>query len=92
VKGGGRYYRELPTDTPAHCPRRSWNSSLADRELQRGISRKRLCLYAQVRETLDQFEVTLSAGVVSDAQTAYAVPELRAGGAAWVLRRDRHFR
>jgi putative hydrolase of the HAD superfamily len=49
-------------------------------ELQRGISRKRLCLYPQVRETLDQLKTRYRLAVVSDAQTAYAVPELRAVG------------
>jgi putative hydrolase of the HAD superfamily len=49
-------------------------------ELQRGICRKRLCLYPQVRETLDQLKTRYRLAVVSDAQTAYAVPELRAVG------------
>jgi len=49
-------------------------------EMQRGISRKRLCLYPQVRETLDQLKPRYRLAVVSDAQTAYAVPELRAVG------------
>ena len=49
-------------------------------EMQRGISRKRLCLYPQVQETLDQLKPRYRLAVVSDAQTAYAIPELRAVG------------
>src|SRR5437588_1533845 len=49
-------------------------------ELQRGIARKQLRLYPQVQETLDQLRSHYSMAVVSDAQSAYAVPELRAVG------------
>ena len=49
-------------------------------ELHRGIARKRLRLYPQVQETLDQLYSHYSMAVVSDAQSAYAVPELRAVG------------
>jgi putative hydrolase of the HAD superfamily len=51
-------------------------------ELHRGISRKRLRLYPQVQETLDQLRPHYRMAVVSDAQSAFAVPELRAVGLA----------
>jgi putative hydrolase of the HAD superfamily len=49
-------------------------------ELQRGISRKRLCLFPQVLEVLSQLRERYPLAVVSDAQSAYALPELRAVG------------
>lgn len=49
-------------------------------ELQRGISRKRLTLFPQVLEVLSQLRERYPLAVVSDAQSAYALPELRAVG------------
>jgi putative hydrolase of the HAD superfamily len=49
-------------------------------ELHRGISRKRLSLFPQVLEVLNQLKERYRLAVVSDAQSAYAVPELRALG------------
>ncbi len=49
-------------------------------ELHRGIARKRLRLYPQVREVLDQLRPYYPMAIVSDAQSAYAVPELYATG------------
>jgi putative hydrolase of the HAD superfamily len=49
-------------------------------ELHRGIARKRLRPYPQVQETLDQLHSYYHMAIVSDAQSAYAVPELRAVG------------
>jgi putative hydrolase of the HAD superfamily len=49
-------------------------------ELQRGISRKRLILFPQVLEVLSQLKEHYLLAVVSDAQSAYALPELRAVG------------
>jgi putative hydrolase of the HAD superfamily len=49
-------------------------------ELHRGIARKRLRLYPGVQETLDQLRLHYRMAIVSDAQSAYAVPELRAVG------------
>jgi len=49
-------------------------------ELHRGIARKRLRPYPLVQETLDQLRSRFPMAVVSDAQSAYAVPELRAVG------------
>ena len=49
-------------------------------ELQRGISRKRLSLFPQAQEVLAQLKQRYSLAAVSDAQSAYAIPELRAVG------------
>jgi putative hydrolase of the HAD superfamily len=67
------YTRSLPAEKLEQLP-------LVIAELQRGVSRKRLCLYPQVRETLDQLKARYRLAVVSDAQAAFAVPELRAVG------------
>jgi putative hydrolase of the HAD superfamily len=49
-------------------------------ELHRALARKRLALYPDVRAVLDTLRRHYTLGVVSDAQSAYAVPELRAVG------------
>jgi putative hydrolase of the HAD superfamily len=49
-------------------------------ELQRGICRKRLSLFPQVLEALNQLKERYRLAAVSDAQSAWAVPELRAVG------------
>jgi putative hydrolase of the HAD superfamily len=67
------YTRSLPSEKREHLP-------LLLAELHRGIARKRLRLYPQVQETLDQLRSHYRLGVVSDAQSAYAVPELYALG------------
>jgi putative hydrolase of the HAD superfamily len=51
-------------------------------ELQRGISRKRLVPYPQTREILEQLKTRHRLAVVSDAQSAWGLPELRATGLA----------
>jgi putative hydrolase of the HAD superfamily len=51
-------------------------------ELQRGISRKRLLAFPQVQETLAQLKPRHPLAIVSDAQSAYGLPELRAVGLA----------
>jgi putative hydrolase of the HAD superfamily len=51
-------------------------------ELQRGISRKRLLAYPQTLEVLEQLKKTHVLAIVSDAQSAYSVPELRQAGLA----------
>ncbi|MGA2130690.1 MAG: HAD family hydrolase [Bryobacteraceae bacterium] len=51
-------------------------------ELQRGICRKRLAAFPQAQEVLAQVKTSHSLAVVSDAQSAYALPELRAAGLA----------
>ena len=65
------YTRSLPTEKLEQLP-------LFLAELHRGIARKRLRLYPQVQETLDQLRSRYSMAVVSDAQSAYAIPELYA--------------
>ncbi len=67
------YTRALPSEKREQLP-------LFLAELHRGIARKRLHLYPQVQETLDQLCSLYHMAVVSDAQSAYAVPELRAVG------------
>ncbi len=67
------YTRSLPSEKREHLP-------LFLAELHRGIARKRLRPYPQVQETLDQLRSLYHMAVVSDAQSAYAVPELRAVG------------
>lgn len=67
------YTRSLPSEKREQLP-------LFLAELHRGISRKRLRLYPQVQETLDQLRPHYRMAVVSDAQSAFAVPELRAVG------------
>jgi putative hydrolase of the HAD superfamily len=51
-------------------------------ELQRGISRKRLVAFPQTHEILAQLKTRYRLAIVSDAQTVYGVPELRAAGLA----------
>ncbi|MDP8981750.1 MAG: HAD family hydrolase [Acidobacteriota bacterium] len=51
-------------------------------EMQRGISRKRLCAYPQAPEVLAQLKKHYLLAIVSDAQSAYGLPELRAAGLA----------
>lgn len=69
------YTRSLPSEKREQLP-------LFLAELHRGISRKRLRLYPQVQETLDQLRPHYRMAVVSDAQSAFAVPELREVGLA----------
>jgi putative hydrolase of the HAD superfamily len=49
-------------------------------ELHRALSHKRLELYPGVREVLDELGKHYALGIVTDAQSAYAVPELRTVG------------
>ncbi len=70
---GSDYTRTLPPEKLAQLP-------LFLAELHRGIARKRLRLFPQVQETLDLLRTHYRMAVVSDAQSAYAVPELRAVG------------
>jgi putative hydrolase of the HAD superfamily len=51
-------------------------------ELQRGISRKRLVAFPQTQEILTQLKTRYPLAVVSDAQSAYGLAELRAAGLA----------
>ena len=51
-------------------------------ELQRGISRKRLVAFPNTQEILGQLKKRYRLAIVSDAQSAYGVAELRAVGLA----------
>ncbi len=70
---GSDYTRTLPSEKLEQM-------ALFLAELHRGIARKKLRLYPQVQETLDQLRTHYQMAIVSDAQSAYAVPELRAVG------------
>ncbi len=70
---GSDFTRSLP-------PRKLQQLPLFLAELQRGISRKRLILFPQVLEVLNQLTEHYLLAVVSDAQSAWALPELRAVG------------
>jgi putative hydrolase of the HAD superfamily len=49
-------------------------------ELHRALSHKRLQRYPGVREVLDELGKHYALGIITDAQSAYAVPELRTAG------------
>ncbi len=67
------YTRSLPVEKLEQIP-------LFLAELHRGIARKRLRLYPQVKEVLDQLRPRYRMAIVTDAQSAYAVAELYAVG------------
>lgn len=48
--------------------------------IYRGISRKRLQLYPDVREVLDELQASYRLALVTDAQSCFALPEMRAVG------------
>jgi putative hydrolase of the HAD superfamily len=49
-------------------------------EMYRGISRHRLALYPDVKSVLDELRSRFSLAVVSDGQSVWALPEMRATG------------
>jgi putative hydrolase of the HAD superfamily len=51
-------------------------------ELQRGISRKRLAAFPQIQEILARLKTQYRLAIVSDGQSVYGLPELRAVGLA----------
>jgi putative hydrolase of the HAD superfamily len=51
-------------------------------QLYRGISRKRLQLYPDVKRTLDELQPACRLALVSDAQPCFALPEIRTVGLA----------
>ncbi|MDP9170862.1 MAG: HAD family hydrolase [Acidobacteriota bacterium] len=69
------YTRSLPPEKLRQIP-------LSVAELQRGISRKRLIAFPQTTEILAELKSRYKLAVVSDAQSAYGLPELRAVGLA----------
>jgi putative hydrolase of the HAD superfamily len=91
-KGGGEAHPEfdvtgifdemlsvwLPPGLASKAKRKAMPLFLA--EMYRGISRNRLTLYPGVRETLDDLKARYPLAVVSDGQSAWAVPEMRAVG------------
>jgi putative hydrolase of the HAD superfamily len=65
--------------------RKMYTESLQDlprflAHMYRGISRHRLELYADVKSVLEELKPHFSLAVVSDGQTAWAMPEMRAAG------------
>ena len=72
---GTDYTRALPSETLQQMP-------LFLAQMQRGISRKKLVAFPQTQEILAQLKPRHRLAVVSDAQTAYGLPELRAAGLA----------
>ena len=72
---GTDYTRALPPETLQQMP-------LFLAQMQRGISRKKLVAFPQTQEILAQLKPRHRLAVVSDAQTAYGLPELRAAGLA----------
>src|SRR4029079_13968075 len=76
----GALLRTAGPDTPALPAAKLPKLPLFLAELHRALSHKRLELYAGVREVLDELGKTYSLGIVTDAQSAYALPELRTVG------------
>jgi putative hydrolase of the HAD superfamily len=73
ARNASDYTRSLPPQKLQEMPR-------LIAEMQRGISRKRIAAFPQVEEVLRQLTGRYRLAVVSDAQSAYALPELRAVG------------
>jgi putative hydrolase of the HAD superfamily len=69
------YTRSLGTEKLLQMP-------LFIAELQRGICRKRRLAYPQTQEILARLKTRYPLAIVSDAQSAYGLPELRAVGLA----------
>jgi putative hydrolase of the HAD superfamily len=69
------YTRSLPPEKLELMP-------LFIAEMQRGISRKRLCAFPHGPEVLAHLKIHYRLAIVSDAQSAYAVPELMEAGLA----------
>jgi putative hydrolase of the HAD superfamily len=70
---GSDYTRALPRRKLEQLP-------IVLAEVQRGISRKRLKCFPQSKEVLNQLKQRYRLAAVSDAQSAYALPEIRAAG------------
>ena len=67
---------------PALPPAKRQQLPLFLAELHRALAHKRLVLYPDVRRVLDTLHPRYALGVITDAQSAYAVPELREVGLA----------
>lgn len=88
-KGGGEEYPEIDVEAiwstflkqegvKAVPARRKLALVLA--QIYRGISRKRLQLYPDVKRVLDELRPSYRLAIVSDAQPCYALPEMKALG------------
>jgi putative hydrolase of the HAD superfamily len=86
---GGEEYPEIDVEAiwnafleqegiKADPPRRDLARILA--QIYRGISRKRLQLYPEVKRVLDDLQPRYRLALVSDAQPGYALPEMKAVG------------
>ncbi len=75
-------FRQATEHTRSLDPDKLQQMPLFLAEVQRGISRKRLAAFPQTHEILAQLKTRYRLAVVSDAQSAYGVPELRAAGLA----------
>jgi putative hydrolase of the HAD superfamily len=83
VKVWREVLRRYGTDyTQSLGPEKLLHMPLFLAELQRGISRKRLVAFPQTEEILAELKTRYRLAVVSDAQSAYGLPELRAAGLA----------
>jgi putative hydrolase of the HAD superfamily len=74
--------RTATDDSRALGPEKLLRMPLFLAEMQRGISRKRLCAFPQAQEILAGLKTRHRLAVVSDAQSAFGLPELRAAGLA----------
>jgi putative hydrolase of the HAD superfamily len=72
--------RNATAHTRSLSPQKLQQLPLLIAEMQRGISRKRLLPFPQVEEVLRRLKERYRLAVVTDAQSAYALPELRAVG------------
>ena len=86
---GGEEYPEIDVEAiwnsflrhegiKAPLARRNLSTTLT--QIYRAISRKRLQLYPDVKDVLDDLRSTYRIALVSDAQTCYALPEIKAVG------------
>jgi putative hydrolase of the HAD superfamily len=83
VKVWREVLRRYATDyTQSLGPEKLLHMPLFLAELQRGISRKRLVAFPQTEEILAELKTRYRLAVVSDAQSAYGLPELQAVGLA----------
>jgi putative hydrolase of the HAD superfamily len=75
-------HRHANSYTRSLAPEKLQQMPLFIAEMQRGVSRKRLLAFPQTQEILAQMKMHYCLAIVSDAQSAYAVPELRRAGLA----------
>jgi putative hydrolase of the HAD superfamily len=80
VQAWREFLDQSPGATAALPPDKLAQMPLFLAEMYRGISRRRLRLYPEVRDVLDEMHSRFKLAVLSDAQSAWARPELRAVG------------